>query len=274
MRTCDWQKILNECVVNVKTHVQPLLKTLKEPQPDLGLGAGGDQTKLVDLVAEKAIVETLLGPGVSFTLVSEESGVKEFGDKARECYVTVDPIDGTTNLVHGLPFYCTSIAVSTQPCSSSVFAGCVSDLSHDVTYMALEGKGAFRDGTRLVPSATEMLDKAVIGLDMNTYKRSSVAPQLISLIKETRQNRHFGANALEVCFVADGLIDAFVDVREKIRATDVAAAFLIVKEAGGVVTSPEGEALDVRLDPLQTLSFVASGNRTIHKRILELLKSN
>ena len=109
---------------------------------------------------------------------------------------------------------------------------------------------------------------------MNTYKVKAVAPQLSDLIQATKHIRHFGANALELCYVADGLTDAFVDIRGKLRATDVAAGFFIIKEAGGIVTSPEGKPIDVRLDPKQTLKFVASGNKVIHEKILSVIKSS
>jgi fructose-1,6-bisphosphatase/inositol monophosphatase family enzyme len=72
--------------------------------------------------------------------------------------------------------------------------------------------------------------------------------------------------------VADGTTEAFVDIRGKLRTTDLAAAYLIVKESGGTVTTPTGEALDVNLDPKQTVKFVASGNVQIHKTILSLVK--
>ena len=269
----DWLQVLSRCKDNVRTHIRPLLKFLKEPQPDLGIGAGGDQMKLVDLAAEKAIIEVLLEHDLSFTLISEESGIKEFGNKPNDYYVTVDPIDGTTNLIHSLPFYCSSIAVSRKPTLSAVFAASVTDLFHDITYTALEGKGAFRDGEKITPSSTKTLEEAVIGLDLNTYKVKEIAPQLSDLIQATKHIRHFGANALELCYVADGLTDAFVDIRGKLRTTDVAAGFFIIKEAGGTVTSPEGKPIEVRLDPKQTLKFVASGNKEIHKKILSLIKS-
>jgi myo-inositol-1(or 4)-monophosphatase len=268
----EWLQVLADCENNVKTHLRPLLKTLKEPQPDLGLGAGGDPMKLVDLAAEKAIVEVILQNVFSFTLVSEESGIKEFGTTPKEYYVTVDPVDGTTNLVRGLPFYCSSIAVSRKPTLSAVFAASVIDLFHDVSYTAFEGKGAFRDGDKITPSPLTSLDEAVIGLDLNTYKVKEVAPKISDLIQATKHIRHFGANALELCYVADGLTDAFVDIRGKLRTTDVAAGFFIIKEAGGIVTSPEGNPIDVKLDPRQTLKFVASGNREIHEKILKLIK--
>jgi myo-inositol-1(or 4)-monophosphatase len=269
----DWQRILLSCKDNVKTRLRPLLKTLKVPQPDLGVGAGGDQTKLVDLVAEKAIIEILLENNVSFTLVSEEIGIKEFGGTPKNRYVTVDPIDGTTNLIHSLPFFCTSIAMSDTPVLSSVFAACVTDLYHDVTYTAFQGKGAFREEERITPSSTKTLDEAIVGLDLNTYKIKPVAPKLVGLFRETRHIRHFGANALELCYVANGLTDAFIDIRGKLRTTDVAAGFFIVKQAGGIVTSPEGKPVDAPLDPRQTVKFVASGNKEIHNRILSLINT-
>ena len=269
----DWLKLFLQCRENIREHLQPLLGRLKEPQPDLGRGAGGDQMKLVDLAAEKAIIEILLRHGVSFTLVSEESGIKEYGSNPKDCYVTVDPIDGTTNLVHGLPFYCSSIAISHKPMLSGVYAAMVTDLFHGKTYTATKGEGAYCDGEKITTSSVSSLEEAVIGLDLNTFKVKEVAPQLSELIQYTKHIRHFGANALELCFVAEGLTDAFVDIRGKLRTTDVAAGFLILKEAGGIISAPDGQPVDATLDPKQTLKFVASGNPKIHQSILGLIKS-
>ncbi len=268
----DWQEILSQCKNNVQTSIQQCLKTIREPQPNLGTGAGGDLMKPVDLAAETAIVETLNQLDVAFTLISEESGVKKFGANPERCFVTIDPIDGTTNLMHGLPFYACSIAVSIKRTLNDVFAGLVADLAHNITYTAFEGKGAYRDGKKMETSKTTSLEKAIIGLDLNTYKVKEVVPKLTALIAKTKHIRHFGANALELCYVANGLTDAFVDVRGKLRTTDVAAGFLILKEAGGIVTTPENKMLNVELDPTKTMSFIASGNMEIHKKIISLVK--
>jgi myo-inositol-1(or 4)-monophosphatase len=269
----DWSKILLLCKESVIVHTQPLRKTLNIPQPNLGRGAGGDPMKLVDLAAEKAIIDVLLENGVSFTLVSEESGIKEFGKEAKTCYVTVDPIDGTTNFVHELPFYCTSIAISNIPKLSQIHAAMVADLFHGTTYTAIKGHGALCDSRVISTSNVDLLEEAVLGLDLNTYKIKEIAPILSDLISQTKHLRHFGANALELCFVAQGMTDAFVDIRGKLRTTDVAAAFLILKEAGGIITDPDGNLVDADLDPKQTLKFVASANRKIHSAILSLIKS-
>ncbi len=268
----DWQQILTDCKTNIQKSIKPLLTTIREPQPNMGMGAGGDMMKPVDLAAETAIVETLKHNWVSFTLISEESGIKKIGDDPEECYVTVDPVDGTTNLIHGLPFYASSIAISSKPDIASVYAGMVADLAHDVTYLAFEGKGAYRDGARIETSKAVSLDDAVVGLDMNTYQGKLVIPKVAGLIEKSRHIRHFGANALEICYVANGLTDAFIDIRGKIRTTDVAAGFLIVKEANGIVTTADNKAINVPLDPKQTLNFIASANLEIHKQILSLVK--
>ncbi len=269
----DWLQILEECKSNVKRQVTLLLKTsLKKPRLDLGIGAGGDPIKQIDLEAEKAIVDVLLGHGLSFTLISEESGVKRFGEKPEEAYVTADPIDGTTNITRGIPFYATSLAVSTKPELRTVHTALVADLHHDVTYTAVKGGGAKRNDEEIEPSEQADLAEAVIGVDLNTYKARELAPQLTGLIERTKHIRHLGANALELCFVADGTIDAFIDIRGKLRATDTAAAWLIVKEAGATMTTPEGRPLNVKLDPTEKLTFVASANKKLHKAILSLLK--
>jgi myo-inositol-1(or 4)-monophosphatase len=274
IQNTNWLQILDECKENVKTQIHPHLKNLKDPQPDLGKGAGGDQMKLVDLAAEKAIVETMLKHNLPFTLVSEESGIKEFGSTPQDCYLTTDPIDGTTNLIRGLPFYCSSIAISHKPLLSQVFAATVTDLYHGTTYTAVEGKGAYRNGQKITTSTVTSLEEAVIGLDLNTYKIKEIAPQLSELIQHTKHIRHFGANALELSYVAEGLTDSFVDIRGKLRTTDVAAGFFIIKQAGGIITTPKGEPVEAKLDPKEKLKFVASGNQKIHKTILALVKPN
>jgi len=268
----DWLPILIECKNSIQKRITPLLKTAQKKQPSLGIGAGGDPIKRIDLVAEKAIVETLVRRGISFTLISEESGIVKYGENPEENHVTVDPIDGTTNLTRGIPFYATSIAVSTKPELNTVHSALVADLFHGTTYTAKKGNGAKRNGQKITPSKQTSLEEAVIGIDLNTYKAREVAPSLTSLIERTKHIRHLGANALELCYVADGTTEAFIDIRGKLRATDTAAAWLIINEAGALITTPDGKPLKAKLDPREKLTFVASANRQIHRKILSLMK--
>jgi myo-inositol-1(or 4)-monophosphatase len=272
MSQIEWLRILMRCKTNIQKQISPLLETRNKPQPDLGIGAGGDPIKQIDIAAENAIINTLEQNGISFTLISEESGIKRFGKNPYACYVTVDPIDGTTNLLRGIPFYATSLAVSNESTLNSVHTALVADLYHDITYMAQKGKGAHRDNQKINPSKNVSLEEAVIGVDVNTYKIRKIAPKLICLIEKTKHIRHLGANALELCYVADGTIDAFVDIRGKLRVTDMAAAWLILQEAGAKLTTIDGRQLNVKLDPKQRVAFVAA-NPEIHEIIINLTKS-
>ena len=271
-RKHDWLNILAECRSNVQKQIAPLLHTASGSQPSLGVGAGGDPLRKIDLAAEKAVVDVLCAKGVSFTLVSEESGIKQYGDDPGNCYVTTDPIDRTTNLSRGIPFYATSIAVSNRLCLSSVFAALVSDLFHGATYTAEEGRGACRDGRKIAPSSNVTLEDAVIGIDLNSHNIGKSIPSLMLLIGKTKHARHFGANALELCYVADGTIDAFIDVRGRLRTTDMAGAWLVLKEAGAIVTGIDGKPVDATLDPRQRVNLIASANKKIHKALLSLMK--
>jgi myo-inositol-1(or 4)-monophosphatase len=269
----NWLNILTQCKNNIQKQITSLLKTLNQTQPDLGIGAGGDPIKQIDLSAENAIINTLKNHKISFTLISEESGVKEYGKTPQKHYVTADPIDGTTNLTRGIPFYATSIAISTKPTLNTIHTALVADLYHGTTYTAQKGKGANRNNEKIAPSKEKSLEEAVIGMDINTYKIQEIAPRLTSLIQKTKHIRHFGANALELCYMADGTTDAFIDIRGKLRTTDMAAAWLIIQEAGAKITTPEGKTLNINLDPKQNVTFIAAANQKIHKTILNLIKT-
>ncbi len=269
-----WIKILTECKNCIQDQITPLLETLDQPQPNLGVGAGGDPIKAVDLKAESALVHTLKENEVSFTLISEESGIEEHGSTPKNIFVTVDPIDGTTNLMRGIPFYATSIAVSRKPRIDKVYAALVSDLVHEVTYTAEKNKGAYRNDERISPSKISNLAESIIGIDFNTLRIPTIAPIMSDLIRRTKHIRHLGANALELCYVADGTTDAFIDIRGKLRTTDVAAAFFIMEEAGAVIVAPTGEPLKTELHPEKKVTFIGAANRKIQTKILRYMQKD
>ena len=238
-----------------------------------GVGAGGDIVKKIDLVAEEALIATLRDHHVSCTLISEETGVRKIGPEPLDFYVTTDPLDGTTNAVRGIPFMATSIAVSRAPYLQDVETALVSDLLHDVTYTAQRGQGALRNEHKIKPSSTSSLEEAVIGVDFTTFKKKELATRLAAALEGTKHLRHLGANALEVCYVADGTMDAFLDLRGKLRVTDIAAAYLILREAGGLMVTPEGAEMNVPLAPTQRVSFIATANRSLYEVIRRGLAS-
>ena len=91
------------------------------------------------------------------------------------------------------------------------------------------------------------------------------------MLIRTRHLRHLGANALEICYVADGATDAFIDIRGKLRVTDIAASNLIILEAGGIMVTPEGTQLNAPLAATQRVAFIAAANKTIYENIKKFL---
>ena len=265
----DFLETLTEVTQRVKATITPLIKT-SQAQQTYGTGAGGDPKKHIDLQAEKAIIETLVEHDVSFTLISEEMGIKTYGQNPT-LYVTADPLDGTTNTLRGLPFACTSIAISRAPALNAIEAAVVADLFHDATYLAQRNLGAFRNYQKVTPAQTSSLHEAVVGLDFNTYQVAELTDRLNKLLTQTKHLRHLGANALELCYVADGTTDAFVDLRGKLRTTDIAAATLILQEAGATITTPENTPLTNPLGPTETVQFIATANAALHETILKTL---
>ena len=265
-------EILRKCAEEIRRRILPLVGT-KEAAKTYGRGAGGDLTKEIDLRAEKALIKKIEEEGVSCTILSEEKGIIELGESPKNLYIICDPLDGTTNALHGVPFMATSIAMAKKPLLSQIEAAVVMDIIHNVTYAAEKGRGAYKNNERIRPSQETDLVEAVIGVDINTYKAANqtLHEKITRIIALNKHPRYFGANALQLCYVADGTIDAFVDIRGKMRVLDMAAAYLIVREAGGIVTAPDGSMLEAKLTPQQRISLVAAGNRKLHEEILRLI---
>jgi len=259
-----------DCSKRIRADV---LKFFGSPEAGLGfgVGAGGDTMKKIDLVAEIALTDVLEKNNVSYTLISEETGIKKIGETPEAWYVTVDPVDGSANAVRGLPFIATSIAVSKRPFLQDVEAAIVTDLYRNIAYTAMVGRGALRNGKKITPSKTASLEEAVIGVDFKALKTKPHLDRLAPILEKAKHIRHLGANALEICYVADGTEDAFIDVRGKLRVTDAAAAHLILKEAGGLMVTPEGKEINVPLAPTQRISFIAAGNKAMYEKIAKLL---
>ena len=230
----------------------------------VGVGAAGDRTIYADKKAEDELLKAL-GRVKGVRVLSEEAG--DAGDPEGRTLAIVDPLDGSSNFERGIPFYCTSVAVVEGRRLEDVRAAVVRDLVSGDAFAAVKGGGARKNGKPIETSRVTDLSAAVVGADLS---RSS--PDLVSglgpLIGAVKRQVHLGANALEICYVADGRTDAFVDLRGRIRITDFAGAYLIAKEAGAVITDGSGGRLDPPLDLEHRFSFVASANASLHGELL------
>jgi len=260
----EWEKLLLGATGRVRRRVSPLARTGGRGR-SVGVGAAGDTTIYADKVAEEELLKAV---GRRARVLSEEAG--PLGDPGLEALAIVDPLDGSSNFEHGIPFYCTSVAIAGGSSIEDIAVGVVRDLVSGDVYSAVRGSGARKNGKRIHTSRTRDLSDAVIGVDLSRGGKEG-AQRLAPLVGGARRQVHFGANALELCYLAEGRTDAFVDLRGRIRITDVAAGFLIAKEAGATVSRADGGMLDPVFDLSHRLSFVASSNLGLHKQILELV---
>jgi myo-inositol-1(or 4)-monophosphatase len=230
----------------------------------MGRGAGGDISRRIDLIAEKTVIDIIKKRGIEATIIGEECGRIE----GRQGYIVMDAIDGTTNTVRGIPFFCCSIAYSTDFCLSTVADAAIIDLARGDLYYASKNKGAFLNGKRISVKRESPQD-SIIGINMSGVK-PAIVERLAPIIAGSYHIRQFGANALEMCFLARGFLDAYIDLRGKIRPTDIAAGYLIAKEAGAKIYSGDGSSLGSDLDVKTRLSYAAVANDKIREQLITL----
>ncbi len=268
MNESDWEKLLVDATDRVRNKVAAV--GLEGRGTTVGVGASGDKTLLADKAAEDVLLEAL-GEGSGVRILSEEAGLK--GKRGAQTLAVLDPIDGSSNFEKGVPFYCTSVALVEGESLGGIKIGVVRDLVSGDVFVGRQGRGATKNGRPIRTSRTTNLAEAVVGIDLSRSSAEGVVG-LAPVVSGAKRQVHFGANALELCDLADGRIDAFVDLREKIRITDFAAAFLIATEAGAIFTDADGGEVRPAFDLEHRFAFVASANRALHKEILRLCKTS
>ncbi|MEM4285045.1 MAG: inositol monophosphatase family protein [Candidatus Nitrosocaldus sp.] len=274
--------MLHDICINVRSKVSRISR--EEAGISLARGAGGDITKKIDKVGEDAALEVVRSYGIGCTVLSEEAGLV-YGSKGKRgestsnddtahCIIVLDAIDGTTNAVRGIPFYSCSVAYATSDRLSSITHGAVMDLTSGDIYYAVRGDGAYMNGSRIRVANTSN-DKAgyVIGINLSGISIDRLK-RMSSILAMTNHIRQFGSNALEMCLLARGLLDAYIDVRGKIRVTDIAAAYLIIVEAGGMVVDEHLNMLDSPLSLDARLSFIATANKDMLNYISSIIASS
>jgi myo-inositol-1(or 4)-monophosphatase len=193
----------------------------------------------VDHAAEKIIIETLLTAYPGHAIWAEESG-REHGAQDSDFVWIIDPLDGTTNFIHGLPVYCVSIALAVK---GKVEQAVVYDPTRNDLFTATKGRGAFLNDRRLRVSKRVRLQDCLIstgfpfrpGDDFNTYLR-----MMGDVMQKTAGLRRPGSAALDLAYVAAGYTDGFFETG--LQPWDVAAGSLLVTEAGGLVGNFSGDS--------------------------------
>lgn len=214
---------------------------LDRTQLEIRAKRANDFVTQVDRAAENAIIDIIRLAHPDHAIVAEESGASEAtgaGAKADYRWI-IDPLDGTTNFIHGFPQYCVSIAVQHRGATAH---GVVYDPAKNELFTASKGRGAFLDDRRMRVTKCAQLKEALVGTGF-PFKELSRIDLYFRQLREIMQNssgvRRAGAAALDLAYVAAGRLDAFWEMG--LAPWDMAAGALMVQEAGGLVGDLSGD---------------------------------
>lgn len=227
------------------------------------MGADGTPTSQIDKVAENAALMHIQSNRIPLNILSEEIG---FVDNGAEETLVMDPIDGTSNAIAGIPYFTISLAVGTSKLSDIRLGYLKNPVTGDV-YTAEKGKGAFKNGCPIHVRKAVMDDLFVM-----IYMGNGAHPDAFALAKRVKSSRSLGCASLEMAIVGEGEADGFLMKSEKytraIRIVDIAASTIILREAGGEVYDLEGNVLDMPFDLEHRSNFIAVGDMSVYNLII------
>ncbi len=215
-----------------------------------------------DRKAEATVREELAKARPDYGFLGEEGGAHAGADKSHRWIV--DPLDGTTNFLHGIPHFAVSIALERN---GVIVAGVVSNPANDELFVAERGKGAYLNDRRIRVAARQNLADAVVACGLPHYGRGDLAlarAEIATAQQHFAGLRRYGAATLDLAWVACGRLDAYWE--RDLSPWDLAAGSLLVREAGGFVSDLDGKG-----DIFSTGQVVA-GNDTMHRELLRLLQ--
>ena len=217
---------------------------------------------MADRRAEEMLHSDLTKARPGYGFIGEEDGVREGDDKTHTWIV--DPLDGTTNFLHGIPQFAISIGLRRE---ATVIAGVIYNPANDELYTAERGKGAFLNDQRLRVAGRRKLNECVIACGLPHIGRGDhelSRLEMMEIQNKVAGLRRFGAASLDMAFVAAGRLDGYWE--RNLQAWDMAAGAIIVREAGGIVSCIDGES-----DPLTT-GDVICGNEFVHAELVKILR--
>ena len=255
---------LNVMIKAARRAGRALIKDFREVENlQVSMKGAGDFVSRADLAAEKILRDMLREARPSYGWLAEEGGAEDGDDPTRRWIV--DPLDGTTNFLHGLPHWAVSVALEHK---GQVVTGVVHDPVKDELFWAEKGEGAWMNNTRLRVSGRHRMIEALFATGLPFGGRSDLPAtlqDLARLLPACAGVRRWGSAALDLAYVAAGRYDGFWERR--LNAWDLAAGLILVREAGGLV-QPLTEGADVLRD-----GEVIAANEAIFDRVARVLRS-
>ncbi|WP_460274708.1 inositol monophosphatase family protein [Celeribacter sp. ULVN23_4] len=255
---------LNVMIKAARSAGRSLVKDFREVENlQVSSKGAGDFVSRADIRAEEIIRETLMEARPNYGWTGEESKPVEGKDPTRRWIV--DPLDGTTNFLHGLPHWAVSIALEHK---GEVVSGVVFDPAKGELFWAEKGAGAWMNDTRIRVSGRTKMIESIFATGLPFGGRGDLPEtlrDLARLLPATAGVRRWGSAALDLAYVAAGRYDGFWERR--LNAWDMAAGVLLVKEAGGFV-----EGINPEDNPVES-GEVISGNEALFERFAKVIRS-
>lgn len=252
--------LLKKIAINVYDVIHPILGS-KEAAKKSQRGAGGDISMQIDLLAEQSVIRTLESEKVDILMISEEIGEIYIGNKNNainnQNVLIIDPVDGSNNAVRGIPYCSISIAYAIGKRIKDIKKAVVLDLVSKDIYWAVKGEGAYLNDKKIRVSSLDLSDNCFFELNLPIKNASTYIAKLKPIIERFYRIRILGSSALTLCQIAKGSMEVFINLRESNRLVDVAAGFLILKEANGQFFSLGGTEIDHELSIDLKFPFVA-----------------
>lgn len=223
----------------------------------------GDFVTAADKRAEKTLFEELSRARPGYGFLMEEGGAVEGADKSHTWHI--DPLDGTSNFLHGIPIFAVSIALERE---GQLVAGLVYNPANDELFVAERGQGAYHRNRRMRVSARRTLAESLVACGIPPLARREdherFKLELGAAMAKVGNIRRFGAAALDLAMVASGRCDGYWE--RGVKTWDIAAGIVLVRESGGFVT-------DMSDGPdMMAKGEICSGNESIHRQLLDALR--
>ncbi len=231
----------------------------------VSLKGPGNFVTAADHRAEAIVREELLKARPDYGFLGEEGGAHAGPDKTHRWIV--DPLDGTTNFLHGIPHFAVSIALER---AGAVVAGVTYNPANDELFVAERGKGAFLNEQRMRVAARRRTIDGIVGCGLPHYGRGDAEHlraaryEIAAAQRNFSGLRRYGSASLDLAWVAAGRLDAYWE--RNLSPWDMAAGILLVREAGGFVSDADGG------DAIMAKGAIVAGNDTMHRELLRLLR--
>ena len=255
---------LNVMVAAARKAGRPLIRDFNELENlQISQKGPGDFVTHADKRTEQILIDELTRARPGYGFLGEEGGGIEGKDKSHR--FIIDPIDGTTNFLHGIPHFAISIALERE---GQMVAGLVYNPVTDDLYTAEKGHGCYLNNKRLRVAARKELAPSVIATGLPFLGKDGharAAAEMAEVMNVTAGIRRFGAASLDLAYVAAGRFDGFWE--HSLQAWDIAAGIVLVREAGGMISDLHGGP------DMLAKGTVLAANENLHPQLLKLLKS-